>query len=146
MKLTQDKLKFLLADMRRIQGWLESIAKESLLDELPIKNQWQFWMSATRLYQMLGAFIRVKAPRDMQKDVQMPATLALQENDEKGSFLYDLHHQVNAGTGRYGSIWHLNNKGEYWSGDWSHRTPQELFDECTSTLRDLLLNHPDIVR
>lgn len=146
MHLEPDELKSILAGMRRIQGWLEPIAKESLLDELPIKNQRQFWMSATRLYQMLGAFIRVKAPRDMQRDMQMPVTLALQENGEKGSFLYDLHHQVNAGTGRYGFIWHLNNKGEYWSGDWSHRTPQELFNECNSTIRDLLLNHPEIVR
>ena len=144
MHLEPDELKSLLADMRRIQGWLEPIAKESLLDELPIKNQKQFWMATTRLYQALGAFIKVKAPRDMQSDVQVP--VALQANCKKGSFLYDLHHQVNAGTGRYGSIWHLNSKGEYWSGDWSNRTPQELFDECHSIIRDLLLNHPEIVR
>lgn len=137
--LTPDKFKSLLDDMRRVQGWLEPIAKESLLDELTITNQKHFWMTINRLYQALGAFIRVKAPREMQ----IPAINELQGD---GSFLYDLHHQDNVGTGRYGSIWHLNSEGVYWSGDWSHRTPQELLNECTSTIRDLLLNHPELVR
>ncbi len=98
MKLTPDKLKSLLDDMRRVQGWLEPIAKESLLDELTITNQKHFWMTINRLYQALGAFIRVKAPREMQ----IPAINELHKDNELiGSFLYDLHHQVNAGTGRF---------------------------------------------
>ena len=43
------------------------------------------------------------------------------------------------------SLWHTDSEGKYWCGCWHHRTPKELLDECTSTIRDLLLNHPELL-
>ena len=55
--------------------------------------------------------------------------------------------QVHAGISERdgGPVWHTDGKGNYWCGDWSHRTPRELMNECLTTMRDLLLNHPELL-
>lgn len=42
-------------------------------------------------------------------------------------------------------LWATDSEGLYWCGSWYHRTPLELLNECTSTIRDLLLNHPELI-
>jgi hypothetical protein len=41
-------------------------------------------------------------------------------------------------------LWHTDTEGKYWSGDMHHREPQQLLDECWSTIRDLLRRHPEL--
>lgn len=41
------------------------------------------------------------------------------------------------------AVWHTDTDGKYWCGLWYHRTPEQLFNECMTTLRDLMINHPD---
>lgn len=44
------------------------------------------------------------------------------------------------------ALWHMDSKATvYWSGMWGERTPQELYSECQSTMRDLRRNHPELV-
>ena len=57
--------------------------------------------------------------------------------------------QFCAGHGRESSmggdsIWHTNSKGEYWSGRWYYKTPEELYRESLSIVADLLRNHPEL--
>ncbi len=56
--------------------------------------------------------------------------------------------QIHAGYSekRKSTIWHTDSKGEYWCGDWHHRTPSELLEECKSTIIDLLINHPELTK
>jgi hypothetical protein len=44
------------------------------------------------------------------------------------------------------NLWHLDDNGLYWCGDWYHRTPKQLLDECTTTIRDLIMNHPELLK
>jgi hypothetical protein len=72
------------------------------------------------------------------------------ENDY-GKFGNQLHAGDCANPSEYAKehdmvkVWHTDSKGLYWCGNWYHRTPRELLDECTSTIRDLILNHPDLI-
>jgi hypothetical protein len=54
--------------------------------------------------------------------------------------------QLHAGYSekRKSKIWHTDSKGKYWCGNWNLRTPSELFEECKSTIKDLLKNHPEL--
>ncbi len=52
--------------------------------------------------------------------------------------------QLHAGDGHFGKIWHTSRDGTYWTGDMSHSTAAELLQECMSTMRDLLLDHPEL--
>ncbi len=56
-----DKLDAILLDMRKIQGWLEVITRENVLDELSVSkfNTRRFWMATFRLNKMLEAFINI---------------------------------------------------------------------------------------
>ena len=58
---TVDKLDTILLDMQKIQGWLETISRENVLDELSASkfNTRRFWMATFRLNKMIEAFIRV---------------------------------------------------------------------------------------
>jgi ParB family chromosome partitioning protein len=58
---TVDKLDTILLDMHKIQGWLETISRDNVLDELSASkfNTRRFWMATFRLNKMLEAFIRV---------------------------------------------------------------------------------------
>ena len=65
-----------------------------------------------------------------------------------------MHNQLHAGdnirynpNGKFSNdkLWHTNSEGKYWCGNWYSRTPSELLEECTTTIRDLLLNHPDLI-
>lgn len=58
---TVDKLDTILIDMHKIQGWLETISRENVLDELSESkfNTRRFWMATFRLNKMLEAFITV---------------------------------------------------------------------------------------
>ncbi len=60
-----DKLDIILLDIQKVQGWLETISKENMLDELSESkfNTRRFWMSAGRLHKMLEAFIRINLPK-----------------------------------------------------------------------------------
>ena len=62
---TVDKLDTILLHIQRVQGWLETIARENLLDELSDSrfNTRRFWMAVARLHKMLDAFIRINLPR-----------------------------------------------------------------------------------
>ena len=43
------------------------------------------------------------------------------------------------------NLWVSDSDGKYWCGHWYHRTPKQLLDECTTTIRDLLLQHPELM-
>jgi hypothetical protein len=43
------------------------------------------------------------------------------------------------------SLWHTDDKGNYWCGHWYNRTPEQLLKECQSTIHDLITNHPELV-
>ncbi len=43
-----------------------------------------------------------------------------------------------------GKLWHTGTDGRYWSGSTHHWTPAELLAGCESTVRDLLVNHPEL--
>jgi len=62
---TVDKLDTILLDIQRVQGWLETIARENVLDELSDSkfNTRRFWMAVARLQKMLEAFVRINFPR-----------------------------------------------------------------------------------
>jgi len=62
---TLDKLDAILLDIRRVQGWLETVARHNVLDELNESdfNARRFWMAVFRLKEMLEAFIRVNFPQ-----------------------------------------------------------------------------------
>jgi len=62
---TVDKLDTILLDVQRVQGWLETIARENVLDELSESkfNTRRFWMAVVRLQKMLEAFIRIHFPQ-----------------------------------------------------------------------------------
>jgi ParB family transcriptional regulator, chromosome partitioning protein len=62
---TVDKLDTILLDMHKIQGWLETISRENVLDELSESqfNSRRFWMTTFRLNGMIEAFIRVNFPK-----------------------------------------------------------------------------------
>lgn len=78
---TVDKLDTILLDMRRVQGWLETIARENVLDELSESrfNTRRFWMAVVRLQKMLETFIRINFPRYSSdvydSDGQLPVEL-----------------------------------------------------------------------
>jgi hypothetical protein len=55
-----------------------------------------------------------------------------------------LHVGKDGRGGKRGKIWHTDSNGLYWMGDVYHRTPKQLLQECLSTIRDLLINHPDL--
>ena len=42
------------------------------------------------------------------------------------------------------SIWHTDGKGLWWSGDWSHRTKEELMAQCKSTIAHLIEYYPEL--
>ncbi len=62
---TIDKLDTILLEIHRIQGWLEVMSKENVLDELSESkfNARRFWMAVFRLHQMTEAFIKIHFPR-----------------------------------------------------------------------------------
>ena len=78
---TVDRLDTILMDVRRVQGWLETIARENVLDELSESrfNTRRLWMALVRLQQMLDAFIRINLPRyysdEYASDDQLPREL-----------------------------------------------------------------------
>ena len=41
-------------------------------------------------------------------------------------------------------LWHTDHQGLYWTGFHYYRTPQQLLDECRSTIKDLKRNHPEL--
>jgi ParB/RepB/Spo0J family partition protein len=78
---TVDKLDTILLDVQRVQGWLETIARENVLDELSESkfNTRRFWMAVVRLQKMLEAFIRINFLRYSSdvydSDGQLPVEL-----------------------------------------------------------------------
>ena len=54
------------------------------------------------------------------------------------------HIGTNSRTGR--GLWHsqLSGRLPYWRGDWSERTPEQLYVEAQSVIADLLKAYPDI--
>lgn len=78
---TVDKLDTILLDIQRVQGWLETIARENVLDELSDSkfNTRRFWMAVARLQKMLEAFVRINFPRYSSdvynSDGQLPVEL-----------------------------------------------------------------------
>ena len=58
---TVDKLDTILLDMQKIQGWLETISRENVLDALSASKfqSGRFWMATFRLNKMIEAFIGV---------------------------------------------------------------------------------------
>ena len=56
--------------------------------------------------------------------------------------------QLHAGTHSDGrNLWHSDDEGKtYWRGNWGKCTPAQLLNECVTTMRDLLVQHPDLVR
>jgi hypothetical protein len=42
------------------------------------------------------------------------------------------------------SVWHTNDKENYWCGYWGERTPEELYVECHTIIKDLIRNHPEL--
>lgn len=53
--------------------------------------------------------------------------------------------QLHAGIREDGdSLWHTDSKGLYWSGYVGHRTPSQLLNECITTIKDLMVNHPEL--
>jgi hypothetical protein len=55
-------------------------------------------------------------------------------------------HCLHAGDGPNGKkLWHKWDSDDgYWSGSWHHRTPEQLLHECETTIKDLLINHPEL--
>ena len=57
-----------------------------------------------------------------------------------------LHAGKLKGTGD--DVWHadvvVGRILTYWYGSWHQRTPEELFSECMTIIRDLMKNHPGI--
>ena len=78
---TVDKLDTILLDIHKVQGWLETIARENVLDELSESrfNTRRFWMAVVRLQKMLETFIRINFPRYSSdvydSDGQLPVEL-----------------------------------------------------------------------
>lgn len=58
---TIDKLDNIMADIHRVQGWLEKISRDQTLDELheSVFNARRFWTALYRLRGMVDAFARV---------------------------------------------------------------------------------------
>lgn len=86
---TVDKLDTILLDMQKVQGWLETIARENVLDELSESkfNTRRFWMALTRLHKMLEAFIRVNFPRYSSDFYDSDGRLALELREKLGNLL-----------------------------------------------------------
>lgn len=43
------------------------------------------------------------------------------------------------------TVWHTDSFGNYWMGNTYHRTPEQLFQECATTIAALINNHPELV-
>jgi hypothetical protein len=62
------------------------------------------------------------------------------------TFQQSMDEQLHAGIRTDGkSWWHTNDAGNYWSG-WmpSNLAPEQLFVACTTTIADLMRNHPEL--
>jgi hypothetical protein len=73
--------------------------------------------------------------------------LKLQDGDEDPEYDYTrFGNQKHAGISCHlgAPLWNTDADGNYWCGDWSHRTPDELLQECITTIHDLLGNHPHL--
>jgi hypothetical protein len=88
-----------------------------------------------------------------EPDTEAPSSRPLDETPEETQANYNARmerKQLHAGkiadkerTANLG-LWHTDSDGNYWMGYLYHRTPKQLLQECLTTIRDLLINHPGI--
>lgn len=61
----------------------------------------------------------------------------------------DLKRQIHIGKlgkDENDTLWHSDSEGNYWCGNWYHRTPKQLKIEAESVLEDLKFLYPKLFK
>jgi hypothetical protein len=53
--------------------------------------------------------------------------------------------QLHAGRWHYDIHDGIPQSGKYWTGNWRKVTPEQLLEECFTTIEQLLENHPELI-